>query len=382
MYKNTKKEDLVNLLGEIEDTQTVGLTVVQLKGKIEDSKIFKDDPEFVIGLLNSIVEERKIREENEIKARDTQLALEAQKVELEKLKLAQLEKELELEKVRSQNTVKDGSRADKDMITGSGNYLENLIKSVKTLTIPVPGRSENFNLFFQTLERAFITKNVPQELKSEILINILGDKATNILFYTNDEELKCYETIKKLVLKEYQPTAYECLMNFRRARRDPKESHVQFASRLSANFQYYCQLREVNDFDALCQLMISDKLFQTLDKETATYINIKTGENWLKPKDLAKEVDLYFVNKGKSLNETTFNTNENIAKSSHSSRESKYIPPHMRSNINKNKYPPKDCYICGKLTHLAKSCPQRNKSVTQNPPLKKETPERKILVIK
>ena len=50
--------------------------------------------------------------------------------------------------------------------------------------------------------------------------------------------------------------------------------------------------------------MVADKLFQTLDKETGTYISTKQDEDWYKPADLAKERGIYFVTKVKNLNET------------------------------------------------------------------------------
>ncbi|GFS66732.1 hypothetical protein TNCV_229741 [Trichonephila clavipes] len=64
-----------------------------------------------------------------------------------------------------------------------------MIKSIRTLSLPVPTRSENFNLFFQSLERAFLTKKINDEYKSEILINLLGERAHNVLLYISDSPL-------------------------------------------------------------------------------------------------------------------------------------------------------------------------------------------------
>jgi len=328
----------------------------------------------VQNILGSIIEERKIKEENEIKERETRIALEKQKLEneakeremqlaLEKVKLAQLDKEVELQRVRNERPNQNES-SDSDNETISSLYsLENLIRSVRTLTIPIPEKAENFNLFFKTLERAFITKKVPDDLKAEILINLLGDKAKNILFYISEEDIKSYDTIKSLVLKEFQPTAQECLINFRKAKREINETHTQFVSRLSANFQYYCSLREVNDFESLCQLIISDKLFQTLDRETSSYINVKIGEGWLKPKELAKEIDIYFVNKGRSFGEVNSQGYDNTNRYPNYSKDSKYIPPQRRKPqiLNDNNYAStsRQCYICASNLHLARTCPNK-----------------------
>lgn len=289
LHKSARKEDFIKLLQELDVPLSGNETVLQLKTELEQCKTYKEDKEFVINLLNSIVEERKNTE--------------TQNLELEKIKLARIEKEIELQNLKSQNAqLSDNS--DHKVETNPSNNLEHLIKSVRTLTIPVPAKSENFNLFFTTLERAFVTKSVPDDCKAEILINILGDKAANILYYIDEKDLKCYEKIKTLVLKEFQPSAAECLHIFRRARRAPNETYIQFATRLNANFRHYLQLRNVSDFESLCDLIVSDQFFLTLDRQTSSHISITQGEGWFKPKELAQHCDIYFGSTGKFINDS------------------------------------------------------------------------------
>ncbi|GFV22447.1 uncharacterized protein TNCV_968691 [Trichonephila clavipes] len=177
-----------------------------------------------------------------------------------------------------------------------------MIKSIKTLSLPVPTRSENFNLFFQSLERAFLTKKINDEYKSEILINLLGERAHNVLLYIKEEELNDYEKLKSIVLR-IQLTPRECLNSFKNAVKSSGETYIQFAARLTANFQYYCLLRKVNSFESLCDLIISDKLYETLNKETATHIGIREAEDWFRPIDLAKECDIYISSRSGSHKE-------------------------------------------------------------------------------
>ncbi|GFY13653.1 hypothetical protein TNCV_4960231 [Trichonephila clavipes] len=53
----------------------------------------------------------------------------------------------------------------------------------------------------------------------------------------------------------------------------------------------------------MCDLIISDKLFETLNKETATHIGIREAEDWFRPIDLAKECDIYISSKNGSRKE-------------------------------------------------------------------------------
>ncbi|GFW91622.1 transposon Tf2-6 polyprotein [Trichonephila clavipes] len=210
-----------------------------------------------------------------------------------------------------------------------------MIKSIKTLSLPVPTRSENFNLFFQSLERAFLTKKINDEYKSEILINLLGERAHNVLLYIKEEELNDYEKLRSIVLREFQLTPRECLNSFKNAVKSSGETYIQFAASLTANFQYYCSLRKVNSFESLCDLLISDKLFETLNKETATHIGIREAEDWFKPIDLAKE--------------------------------SRNFKPEIRENYPQNlERQNKNCYICGDSSHYTRNFEKRFKLKESN----------------
>ncbi|GFU05023.1 uncharacterized protein TNCV_1291081 [Trichonephila clavipes] len=150
-----------------------------------------------------------------------------------------IEKQLELAKVRKESE-KNPQTLESGEPSSITDKLESLVKSIKTLTIQVPVRSESFNLFFQSLEKAFQIKSVPDELKAEVLLNILGERANNLLTYVSQEDLSNYVKIKELILREFEPTPQEYLSNFKKARKLPSENYVQFASRLSASFDYYC----------------------------------------------------------------------------------------------------------------------------------------------
>ncbi|GFV12598.1 hypothetical protein TNCV_4425511 [Trichonephila clavipes] len=66
-------------------------TIIQLKTKLEKSAAFKDDPDFVMNLLNLSVEDRQTRAEQQLQVTNSHL-------ELEKIKLQQIEREIELQK--------------------------------------------------------------------------------------------------------------------------------------------------------------------------------------------------------------------------------------------------------------------------------------------
>ncbi|GFU92891.1 integrase catalytic domain-containing protein [Trichonephila clavipes] len=273
MYKDALKEDLIRVVENLDGTVESTETIVKLKTKIENISTFESDPDFVKTLIQNCIDERVSRNEREV-------TLEKQKIELAKLQLAQLEKEIELQTAKNKALSLNPAAKVEDK------------------------QSENFNLFFQSLKRAFLTKKINDEYKSEILINLLGERAHNVLLYIKEEELNDYEKLKSIVLREFQLTPRECLNSFKNAVKSSGETYIQFAARLTANFQYYCSLRKVNSFESLCDLIISDKLFETLNKETATHIGIREAEDWFRPIDLAKECDIYISSRSGSHKET------------------------------------------------------------------------------
>ncbi|GFX12211.1 hypothetical protein TNCV_1103291 [Trichonephila clavipes] len=110
----------------------------------------------------------------------------------------------------------------------------------------------------------------------------------------------------------------------------PNETHVQLASRLLTNWDQYCNLRNVNDFNSLKELIVSDKLYETLDNETAVHINIKQEQNWFKPIEMGKECDMFYACKGKSFSEFTHRACHN---QNDSRKDFKYIPPNARREV-------------------------------------------------
>ncbi|GFX73961.1 transposon Tf2-6 polyprotein [Trichonephila clavipes] len=354
MYKNALKEDFIRVVEKLNGIVESTDTIVKLKTKIENSSTFESDPDFVKTLIQNCIDERVSQNEREVTSE--------QKIELAKLQLAKLEKEIELQLAKNKAlSLNPAAKVEEKQFETN---IENMIKSIKTLSLPVPTRSENFNLFFQSLERAFLTKKINDEYKSEILINLLGERAHNVLLYIKEEELNDYEKLKSIVLREFQLTPRECLNSFKNAVKSSGETYIQFAARLTTNFQYYCSLRKVNSFESLCDLIISDKLYETLNKETATHIGIREAEDWFRPIDLAKECNIYISSRSGSHKEIpiTYGYTQDPFKN-----RSQNFKPKIKENYPQyHERQNKNCFICGDSSHYARDCEKRFKFKESN----------------
>ncbi|GFS59824.1 hypothetical protein TNCV_2806371 [Trichonephila clavipes] len=90
-HKNTRKEDSINVLKAIGEQATSKEIIIHLKNKLEKSAAFKDDPDFVMNLLNLSVEDIQTKSEQQLQVINS-------KLELEKIKLKQIDREIELQK--------------------------------------------------------------------------------------------------------------------------------------------------------------------------------------------------------------------------------------------------------------------------------------------
>ncbi|GFW29357.1 retrovirus-related Pol polyprotein from transposon 412 [Trichonephila clavipes] len=146
-----------------------------------------------------------------------------------------------------------------------------------------------------------------------------------------------------------------------------KEIELQRAKNKALSLNPAAKVEEkqkVNSFESLCDLIISDKLFETLNKETATHIGIREAEDWFRPIDLAKECDIYISSRSGSHKEIpiTYGYTQDPFKN-----RSQNFKPKIKEN-----YPQylerenKNCFICGDSSHCARDCEKRFKPKESN----------------
>ncbi|GFY13199.1 uncharacterized protein TNCV_364461 [Trichonephila clavipes] len=150
------KDELKIVAEELNLTVPEGAKIAGLKNLIVNSDVYKNDKELVQSAIDyALAEIKNKRLDSEIK------------LEFERIKLAQLQKQLELANIQK-NLIENSDIQNPSVCETAANCnVETLLKSVKTLTIPVPSRVESYNLFFQSLEKAFKIKRFPNNLNAK-----------------------------------------------------------------------------------------------------------------------------------------------------------------------------------------------------------------------
>ncbi|GFY07276.1 retrovirus-related Pol polyprotein from transposon opus [Trichonephila clavipes] len=161
------------------------MSKIVLRNLIISSKYYKEEE--AKELLEVITAERLEKEQQQKLEQQEQLSI-------EKLRL-----EIELSRNANQSATQNNGQ------TSRVKSLDEIVKMVRLLTVKVPNKSDGWNYFFSSLEKAFASEMVSDELKPKVLLCMLGDKVSNLLVNLGEEEVKDYESLKQVVLKEYEP---------------------------------------------------------------------------------------------------------------------------------------------------------------------------------
>ncbi|GFU62446.1 CCHC-type domain-containing protein [Trichonephila clavipes] len=146
---------------------------------------------------NSVhVEEEEAKELLEVITAERLETEQQQKLEQqEQLSIEKLRLEIELSRNANQSATQNNGQ------TPRVKSLDEIVKMVRLLTVKVPNKSDGWD-YFSSLEKAFASEMVSDESKPKVLLCMLGDKVSNLLVNLGEEELKDYESLKQVVLKE------------------------------------------------------------------------------------------------------------------------------------------------------------------------------------
>ncbi|GBM72700.1 hypothetical protein AVEN_213192-1 [Araneus ventricosus] len=129
MFKGARKDVVKQIASELNLEVNEKNTLWDIIELIKNSEPYKENFESVKEIADLVIEERKRHEQSQ--------------VEIEKLKL-------ELEVAKAQAEIKNSSCEGE-----SQDSLETLIKSVRTLTVKLPTKQENWGFFLFVLRKSF-----------------------------------------------------------------------------------------------------------------------------------------------------------------------------------------------------------------------------------
>lgn len=241
----------------------------------------------------------------------------------------------------------------------------------------------------------------------------MSPKARTVTNRLSSTEMNSYEVVKSNILKEFRLTSVEYKRKFSTTGmlKAKDETFNIFAIKLKTMLKYYINSKQVdNDFDKLVDLLVADRLKESLNSDILQFVVSKEGVDVFTASQIA---DLYVNNRiGQCYQEkgnkpewvnyklpvasrsgvTSYNVRPPVRNFKESSRsENKWTDRRKFSNLTQpnekfregNKYAEqtKKCYICSSSYHLANACPRKEKKLMVNTCVVESKPQFQIVDI-
>ena len=205
-------------------------------------------------LLREKLEHEKLRLEMEEREKEKQREMEREKleqqerieIEKEKLHFELKMKELELE----------GKSKSKPLPLDSGKSFD----VTKHIRLVPPFQEKEVDKYFLHFEKVAENLKWPREHWTLLLQSVVIGKTREIYTQLSLEQSSDYDKVKELILKAYElvPEAYR--QKFRDCRKEPNQTHVEFARTKEQLFDRWCSSKKVgSDHEKLRQLMLVEE---------------------------------------------------------------------------------------------------------------------------
>ena len=236
----------------------------------------------------------------------------------------------------------------------------------------MPSDAADLPAFFENAERLFSEVQAPQEMRAQLLLPYLSDKARVIVSKMDQKRASSYKDVKALILREYKMTPLAYYHKYQTATKQTDETYVMFINRLKTLLGYYIASRHVSTFDKLISLLVADHTKAMLTTDCLNHI--LTVENtlddgWLTHDKLAETVDAYVANHKPQFLEPSeaATVNSALTKNGPYQQKSYDVPFASQPVAARSDKQERRCFHCDSRLHLFKHCPHRDKPPVQSP---------------
>src|SRR6218665_4065114 len=233
-------------------------------------------------------EEAKRQEDLEIEKKKIELAQEQLKEERQSREAAERRRneEREIERLR---------QVENDSLIAKMKKIGDAMKHVLTRT---PNDIMEVPLYFETVENAFRSFEVDRRYWVKLLLPLMTQRARTVINRVTLVDRDNYATVKEQLLKEFKLTPREYRSKFMDAKQTAEETYTMFTARLKNLLNYYVKSRQVNDdYERLFDLLISDKLKESLPPGPLQFVLSKEGTECFKASMIADLADIHANNK-------------------------------------------------------------------------------------
>ena len=180
-------------------------------------------------------------------------------------------------------------------------------ETLKHVLPSMPAETAKLPQYFDTVEKLYAMCEVPVDLQAKLLVPLLNDRVKSVISGMPVGDMERYDELKRFLLAEFKLTSKEYKSRFDSAIRNKNETYVLFAARLRNLLMYYLRSRHVvDDFDALCELIVSDRSKSCLPSEPLNYELSLEGDDWFESDKVATLADIYMNNRSATVQSSVY----------------------------------------------------------------------------
>lgn len=161
----------------------------------------------------------------------------------------------------------------------------------KTFLTQMPTATDEVHVYLRSCEKLFCLNSVPVDSYVKLLLPYMSQRVRSITLALSEHYYKDYERWRKQVMSDISLTASRYRSLFQDAKKSSSETYVEFSHRLTTYLDTYLELAEVKDFESLRQLLLTDRIKESLPTDIRSVVHKEITAKKISAQSFAATLD-------------------------------------------------------------------------------------------